>query len=549
MPLILEHHEISKINGPSYISCLKSKKSYDDRYIILFGERHLLYEKYCFDNQCYDIQIDFINVLNKFADFVKTSFYLEQFITNSVYLQETRPDIEERILNDQRLYSELVNKKKRTLKESSRLTSLGRSSMMDLSHMYETCFYKSYKHLCPYKNIKWQYSDIREKSYYFKDKERPTGSRKVTHSLLNIGVVHATRSLLGVYEVSPDKVDIVIFDKNNISHLYDIFYGGNLNWSEYPDLNIDNYLTLVDIIFNNNDKVIDLMMNLYPITKQYNKLTEKYKRIFTNESFRYMIQRYDVKYKVSSTTHIYDKMVSFIILVKEYLDYDDYQYNSKIYKKVEDLYKLLKKATTPEEKENILMEIAEIEQNEDYIKYHLQPMNTNRRDEIVRQINELKITHTDFEHFLIVIIAKMSVTLDIYFILRMYSSNDQLTISYFGSEHCKSVSNYLCNIVNICSLEYTYVCPAPTSTNDYDNVNEVLITKTIDLNKYFLGNNYRLPYPRVEDSAVIPYKRRTTKRRASTGNIYKKTSSKQKLSSKKRKGTNKKRTTIKRQTI
>jgi len=543
MPLILEHHEINEINGPSYISCLKSKKSYDERYIILFGERHSIYEKYCYDNQCYDIQIDFINVLNKFADLVKTSFYLEQFITNSDYLHETRPDIEETILNDQRIYSELVNKKRRTIKESSRLSSLGRSSMMDLAHMYESCFYKSYKHLCPYKNIKWQYSDIREKSYYFKDKNRPIGSRKANDSLLNIGVVYATRKLLQVYEVSQDKVGIITFSKNNISHLHDVFYGGNSKWSEYPNLNIDNYLTLVDIIFNDNDKLIDLMMNLYPISKQYNKLSENYRRIFTNESFRYMIQRYDVNYNVSSSTHIFNKMVSFINLFREYLDYDDYKYNNKIYKQVENLYKLLKKATTPEQKENISMEIAGLEQNEDYIKYHLQPTNTNRRDEIVRQINELKITYEDLNHFLIVIIAKTSVTLDIYFILRMYSSDDQLTLSYFGTEHCKSVTNYLCNIVNICSLEYKYVCPTPSSNNDYENVNEVIISKTIDLNKYFLGNRYTLPYPRMEDSAVIPYKRKTPKRRASTGNMYKRTTSKQKLSSRKRNGTNKKTTT------
>ena len=64
-----------------------------------------------------------------------------------------------------------------------------------------------------------------------------------------------------------------------------------------------------------------------------------------------------------------------------------------------------------------------------------------------------------------------------------------------------------------------------------------------------MGNRYTLPYPRMEDSAVIPYKKRTTRRRASTGNIYKRTTSKQKLSSRKRNGTNKNRTTRKRQTI
>jgi len=286
------------------------------------------------------------------------------------------------------------------------------------------------------------------------------------------------------------------------------------------------------------------MMNLYPVSKQYNKLPEKYRRIFTNETFRYMVQRYDINYKVSSSTHIFDKMMRFVNLFREFLDYDDYKYNSKIYKQVENLNRLLKKATTPEQKENILMELAELQQNEDYIKYHIQPTNTNRRDEIVRQINELNITYEDFNHFLIVIIAKTSVTLDIYFILRMYSSNDQLTLSYFGTEHCKSVTNYLCNIVNICSLEYKYVCPLP-SNNDYENANanEVIISKTIDLNKYFLGNRYTIPYPRMEDSAVIPYKRITPKRRASTGNIYKKTPSKRKPSSRK------KRTTRKRQSI
>jgi hypothetical protein len=265
-----------------------------------------------------------------------------------------------------------------------------------------------------------------------------------------------------------------------------------------------------------------------------------------------MIQRYDIKYNVS-TTHIFDKMVMFINLSKEYLDYDDYKYNSKIYRQVENLNRLLKKATTSEQKENILMEISELEQDVDYIKYYLHPLNTNRRDEIIRQINDLNITYEDLNDFLIVIISKMSVTLDIYFILRMYSSNDQLTLSYFGLQHCISVTNYLCNVVNICSLEYKYVSPTPTTSdndyNDYGNINEVIISKTIDLNKYFMGNDYTLPYPRVEDNAVVPYKRRTPKRRGTTGNIYKRITNKQKLSSRTRNGTNKKATTRKRQTI
>jgi hypothetical protein len=97
-------------------------------------------------------------------------------------------------------------------------------------------------------------------------------------------------------------------------------------------------------------------------------------------------------------------------------------------------------------------------------------------------------------------------------------------------------------------LEYKYSCPPPSSNNDYENVNEIIISKTIDLNKYFLGSRYTLPYPRMEDNAVIPYKRRTSKRRASTGNIYKRTTSK-KLSSRKKNGTTKKATTRRRQTI
>lgn len=558
MPLILEHHEISKINGPRHISCLKSKKIHDDRYIILFGETHSIYENYCFDNKCYDIQLDFIDVLNKFAKFVKTSFYLEQFITDSVYLHETRPDIEAKILADQKLYSELHHKKKKTIKESSRLSALGRSSMMDLSHMYESCFYKNYNHLCPYKNIKWQYSDIREKQYYFKDSNRPIGSRKPTPSLLDIGIVYATRKMAEIFEVSKDdtNTDTIKFNKNNISNLYEIFYVGNLSWSDYPSLTIDKYISLADIIFNNNNELVDLIMNFYPVQKQYNKLPGIYKRIFTNKSFQYMIQRYDEKYNVLSSSHTIDKMINFLYLSKEYLDYEHYRYNSKIIKQIDALTKSLKKATTPEQKENILMEISELEQDEDYIRFHLHPMKINRREEIVRLINELEITHEDFHKFLIVIIAKTSVTLDIYFILRMYSSDDQLTLSYFGSEHCISVANYLCNIVKICSLDYEYVYPVIQTTNDYEKVNEVIISKTIDLNKYFLGDNYVLPYPRMEDSALVEYKpikshsksKSSSKRRASTSNIYNKITNKRKSS---RSGTIKKRsrTIKKRQTI
>jgi len=562
MPLILDHYEIAKINGPFNIYCLKTKIPNDKRYIILFGEEHKPYDKHCFDNNCYDIQSDFLEVLNKFAENVRTSFYLEQFIENYEYIKEAqqkhvdklskRQDLVKnasytaRIQDEYRrrgedIYKNLISKKKNIQEVGSLLTGIKQSlnskrtipeskkkntgvykpesNMVELAKMYVSCFYKNYKHICPYPKIKWQYSDIRDNPNYYTKKEGST--RKFNESLLDIGCWNATREMLGVLEIKPNEnpggiinSPLFHFNHNQISFLHDVFYQTS-KYSEFPTRTMDKYIELVDIIFKNRGKLVELIMGLHPIKKQHEKLSEEYQSIFSSLSFERMVQRYDLKYKLSQSLYIYEKIRKFLYLVNEYIEYENYAYFSKLVAEVKNLKRRLVKATG-EEKDKIESDINKLEEDEEYIKKY---KNTERKNQIIDEMNGLGITKHDLEYFGLIVVAKLSVTLDVYLIMRIFSSDDQLTISYFGNEHVISVYNYLCNIVKICKLDYTYL----NETRKKTNVNDVVISKKINLNKYFLGDDYVIPYPSVDDNAVVLYK---SKKSSSKKSSSKKSSSK-----------------------
>ena len=81
MPLVFNNTIIKELNGPYSMTCLQPiDPTQLQYYIILFGDVHNEENmRDCHDTKCYELQYEFIEKLNIFAEQVKVEFYVEEF--------------------------------------------------------------------------------------------------------------------------------------------------------------------------------------------------------------------------------------------------------------------------------------------------------------------------------------------------------------------------------------------------------------------------------------------------------------------------------------
>lgn len=194
MPLILGDYAIKEITGPVSINILSSPSHFPlKQSIIFFGDYHERKDtSFCIDPDCYDLSIEFINILNnigaEYRDQLKVDFFFESGFSEygtdydeGDYLgnmnanirtakQILRPDILELnpaeikylMENNDKMHQIYVRLKKEQEKESN-------SHMLDMINLYKPCLQiKSsdiYRKMCDYKNINWYNVDIRGNSH------------------------------------------------------------------------------------------------------------------------------------------------------------------------------------------------------------------------------------------------------------------------------------------------------------------------------------------------------------------------------------------------
>ena len=190
MPLILGDYTIKEITGPVSINILSSPSHFPlKQSIIFFGDYHQRKDtSFCIDPDCYDLSIEFINILNNIGAEYRAQLKVEFFFESGFseygtdydegdYLvdmnanirtakQILRPDIldlnpiEIKYLmeNNDKMHKIYVKLQKEKERESN-------SHMLDMINLHTPCLQvKSsdiYRHRCDYKNINWYNVDIR----------------------------------------------------------------------------------------------------------------------------------------------------------------------------------------------------------------------------------------------------------------------------------------------------------------------------------------------------------------------------------------------------
>lgn len=303
MPLILGDHIINYINGPSAVTILKPKRHGNT--FILFGERHSIqYYSECEYEDCLELQTTFIEKLNDFAKDYPTDFFLEDFFKygdNTLMelesIDETKKasvkQIAWEVTKSLRQYKanpteETKNKYIKVKKATRGLPE--ESNMTQMGLLYRPCFFQKMKSLenCPYKNIRWQYADVRDACLY----KKSCGTRD---SFLEVAYYghNALRDVIK-YFLNPD------------SHKDDVY-----NAFEDFDKVMFGFEKIILLLSDKHQFVRELLESPF-FKKQYDKTN---KDIFTVISFVHLFDYY------FRTRNIHDKMQKIIGLVEKIRDY------------------------------------------------------------------------------------------------------------------------------------------------------------------------------------------------------------------------------------
>ena len=429
MPIILYDYAISTINGPVSICVLRSKiKSVGyDNTLILFGDYH--------SNKVYDpistnesnFNYDFIEKLNIFAENHTTEFYLEEWFSYNLSRIE-RPNIKQEI-RDKRLFmldpdnTDLLKEiKKRNPKQT---VFQKENSMLEFAKLYQGCFYKKLRYdvtLCPYKNIIWQYTDVRRNTNK-NQFENVIDNGKIDFEFF-VNMLYIKKH--EIYKLH-DNTDEHISNKSEKLKLIDVYINDPENYYNEDftpiterditnkdiqriierievNVNVIQFLKTLYYSFKNHKLYIKMLFSSKTINKQYSKLTNKYDLESFEKLFKYILQS---KYLKTTAYQDFNNIIRLIELLMHFI----------ISKNVEDKNKYLK------------------------------------------MINELDITYYEVSHLTTYFQALTSINLDFYFILRMnrFHINNKLMCLYIGNFHTNTIRHYLTEIVKTYDIMYYYL--------------------------------------------------------------------------------------------
>jgi hypothetical protein len=418
MALLLANSTIKEINGPLGMYCLESKD--DDTvkfplpYFIFFSDLHdTRYYKPCSTPNCYEIDKDFLSVLDCFAKSVRTDFYVEDFFSTV--------DIDK---------EHAFAKKIKNRDQKSK-----RSNMINLAKTMYECFIQRFKEEhCPYKNIYWQYSDVRK-------------------TFSNYRNTHAPNQFEHYIEVAKEFLDVLRdckkngFNKDAIKYLLNDLFQMRRK-SGVDIVNFDGLVQYLQLIFTDIDEYTNQLFMSRTIKKQYDKLSPSKKRVFSLKSFQEHFEHwyklyesfYKKQYNIRNTREIYLKFLHLI---------------------------------------SLMIRDKEVE----------------RPDEMIAAFDE--ITANEINYVNIFTLAVGSISVDMYFILRSSKPtvNQNLVIGYFGESHVRSIVHYYVNVLKTHKINYkkTLINDQYEFRGEEDPAKVPFITRKIQIKKK-IDLNQKLGY-------------------------------------------------------
>lgn len=391
MPLILGKNRIDQIKGPYYLSVLKPINQ--GITMLLFGETHTNYHYTpCDKDGCISMIKEFVPMLNEFASTYPTELYTEDFFVdyeNNIKTPYTKQ------------YEEHLDRKITTLKSYRKKisnTMFEPTSVMDeFNQLYIFCFNPLYKQKCEYKNISWNYADVRDTNMYDFDTLSKVNEEYVSMIDAFKVIKCVSKRPMTIYFKSEIPSEI---DKDALLHIKEtIEHDMRRKYNNKDAFNLPDYFNRLRLILN-PVFFIDQLLQTPRIKSQYDKMSAELKLIFTPESF--------------------------IELAKEwgnYLDTNEFkdEYISNYSTLLELLYSFYISKTDDE------------------------------MDRIASDINSHLENYDEPEFFFIrhAVVAYLGCALDIYFILRSNKreKSNKLVVGYFGSNHSKHISTYFTRII------------------------------------------------------------------------------------------------------
>lgn len=264
MPILIDDYTVSSLNGPErgvFLKKVSKNPAINNNYIILLGDQHSeLGYKTCEDETCFELQTDFMYILNEFAKTTRTDFYLEK--------SHTIERVEKVIVPIQTQYLNLREDPQNSVIHAKSLKKSGYypdSNMIEMRSMYQTCFIPQFKEKhCKYKNILWHSADPR----LSKDKTSFYYHSNICHDslggLLKTGVPYSTRDLADVAD--------------------DIY--------ENTSLNVVDGLKYIKLLVTDSRAFIDALLQTRLFQKQYQKMNEQSQRLCKKRHFVKLLDFY-----------------------------------------------------------------------------------------------------------------------------------------------------------------------------------------------------------------------------------------------------------------
>ena len=424
--IIIGDYIVKEINGPTNAYFLQPTTTYDKKYIILFSDTHTQENyNFCENSYCFELITDFLDVLDKFVSTSSTkidcSFYLEDFFGN--IQEKDNAILREELINYYKNPENKIITDMNIRKKTDKFTkgfgiikdqniSVPRSNMVDMRTLYRKCFIKEKD--CNYPHIKWNYADIRTSGNYLSS-IRP----KIIDPYQEFqNAAHLTNQITTIQTIyRPDntymELDSIIGDDNGESLKY--------------------YAILFD-----TKEYTRRIMSSYSIVRQFDKLSNHYKQIFSIDKFEMLVDMNRTYLNNSYTQEFIKNVQTKIIKYSEFL----------------------KRVKTDININDLDTEFGN--QIPDYVSVY----------------DFTDFTSEELKYVEYLIISLSGSLLDIYFILRSHSASvetTELIVGYFGGNHSRRIYEFLI-YCGLYKLDYIYdaIGPRIIPINKQINLNLIL---------------------------------------------------------------------------
>jgi len=432
MPLHIGADAYDEIRGPYELFLLRPIQEPDCTFLLL-GETHSAeHWMPCEDTpNCANIQLEFVESLNKVAAHHPVDIFLESFFDHEKYKQPELPSTESLQYMDRQVnkLKEVTHLRKKE-KYNANTTPIHQDSpMLEMAELYKFCFLPSTRKTerCLLPHLKWNYADARKQ---------------------NVLSYSSMSSCASVYS------DVI-----RILHQYRRGSKSGLSTTIMSlDYDFEDETDWVDDFYDGITEPI-----LTRICKRANSWlvhNGKYKRIGKppRELFYTLLERLRSILADPKDDAYIDHLVT------ESLDnviYDQYKslppemrtvLTHRSFVKIQQFYK----NKFPDTEEEIEYSIRVLDLLMEYCRILDDPAQQPRRAEIAREFMTMEYADEQFKFIEQVFMYYTALSLDIYFILRSYNrvKTSKVVVGYFGGAHISSLVNYFVNVVKTHRLEY-----------------------------------------------------------------------------------------------